>query len=91
MSRAIENYICASEDRPHYDNEGPFLYGFGYPMRRPEVTVYQTVYKTVYENGISEDKVNELIDSRISDISDNMEFYPIPEEEVKDIIEEENS
>ena len=41
MSRAIENYICASEDRSHYNNETWYLNGFFYPMRRPEVTVIQ--------------------------------------------------
>ena len=28
MSRAIENYICASEDRPHYDNEFFIAYDY---------------------------------------------------------------
>lgn len=36
MSRAIENYICASEDRSHYNNEF-FLYNYYYrtPMLIP--------------------------------------------------------
>lgn len=39
MSRAIERYVCASEDRPHYNNETNILYGFYYPMRTPEVII----------------------------------------------------
>ncbi len=31
MSREIENYVCASEDRPHYNNETEYLQGFYYP------------------------------------------------------------
>ncbi len=85
MSRAIENYICASEDRPHYNNETWGLYGFYYPMRSPQVTIIQNLYT----NGITEEKVNELIDARVSDISDAIEFYPIPDETVEDIIEKE--
>ncbi len=41
MSRAIEDYICASEDRSHYNNEVWYLNGFFYPYRRPEINVYQ--------------------------------------------------
>ena len=55
MPRAIEDYICASEDRPHYNNETLDLYGFYYPMRRPHVTTINIINKTeIIEQGVSE-------------------------------------
>lgn len=35
MSRAIENYICASEDRPHYDTEFLITYDYWSPPVTP--------------------------------------------------------
>lgn len=66
MSRAIENYICASEDRPHYNNESWDLYGFYYPVRHPEVTIIQQVYK---EEKVPDKRLNELIDARIPQLT----------------------
>ena len=49
MPRAIEDYICASEDRSHYNNEGYYPWGFQTPMRTPEVTVINQITKIVKE------------------------------------------
>lgn len=69
MPRAIEDYICASEDRPHYNNETLDLYGFYYPMRRPHVTTINIINKTeIIEQGVSEEQINELIDARIPQV-----------------------
>ncbi len=66
MSRAIENYICASEDRPHYNNETWELYGFWYPMRSPKVITINNITKI--EQTISQDQINEMIDARIPEV-----------------------
>ena len=95
MSRAIENYICASEDRPHYNNETNFLYGFRYPMVSPRVTIIQEVTETkVIKEDVPEEKLNELIDARIpklkSDvISEIGEITaPVTTEAVDEVVDE---
>lgn len=45
MPRAMEDYICASEDRSHYNNETYCPYGFQTPMLEPCVTVVQEIHK----------------------------------------------
>ena len=62
MPRAIEDYICASEDRSHYNNETDYLYGFQYPMRAPHVIVIQDVHKTqIIEREVPDERLNDLI------------------------------
>ena len=41
MSQTMEDYVCASEDRWHYDNEsyGRGRHGFETPMVAPIVTI----------------------------------------------------
>ena len=69
MSRAIENYICASEDRSHYNNETDNLYGFHYPMRSPEVTIIQQVIKT---ETVSDERLLELINERLPELKETV-------------------
>jgi cell division ATPase FtsA len=71
MSRAIEDYVCASEDRPHYNNETWELWGFQYPMRSPKVINIREVIETkVIKEEVPEEKLNELIDARIPHITE---------------------
>jgi cell division ATPase FtsA len=71
MSRAIEDYVCASEDRPHYNNETWELWGFQYPMKSPKVINIKEVIETkVIKEEVPEEKLNELIDARIPHITE---------------------
>ena len=66
MSRAMEDWVCASEDRWHYDNDTWYPYGFQTPMVSPEVTIINQIVKTeIIEQKISEEELNELIEARI--------------------------
>lgn len=70
MSRAIENYICASEDRWHYNNETRYPYGFQTPMRTPEVTIINQIVKTeIIKQEISEEELARLIETCIPQIT----------------------
>ena len=71
MPRAIEDYICASEDRSHYNNEGYYPWGFQTPMRTPEVTVINQITKIVKEK-ISEEELTEIINARIPQITERV-------------------
>lgn len=75
MSRAIEHYICASEDRSHYNNETYRLRGFLYPAREPHITIIQEVYK---EEKVSDERLNELIDARIPGLTETVVNEVIP-------------
>lgn len=68
MPRAIEDYICASEDRSHYDNETYGLWGFEYPMRSPRVITFVNETKIIKEK-VSEEEINQLIDARIQGLT----------------------
>lgn len=46
MSRAIEDYVCASEDRPHYNNETWELWRFQCFMRPPKIINITEVTET---------------------------------------------
>ena len=71
MSRAIEDYVCASEDRSHYNNETCELWGFYYPMRSPHViTINEVVEQTVIKEEVPIEKLNELIDARIPELTE---------------------
>jgi len=73
MSRAIERYVCASEDRPHYNNETNILYGFCYPMRAPEVTIIQEIHETkIVEREVPDERLNDLIDARIPGLKETV-------------------
>lgn len=74
MPRAIEDYICASEDRSHYNNETWELLGFHYPMRTPHVI---NIINKV-EQKISQEELNELIDARIPHITETVVNEVIP-------------
>ena len=71
MPRAIEDYVCASEDRWHYDNETWDLWGFEYPMRSPKVVtiVNQT---TIIKEKVSQEEINQLIDARIPHLTETV-------------------
>lgn len=71
MPRAIEDYVCASEDRSHYNNEGYYPWGFQTPMRTPEVTVINQITKVVKEK-ISEEELTEIINARIPQITERV-------------------
>lgn len=73
MSRAIEDYVCASEDRSHYNNETGELWGFYYPMRSPHViTINEITETTIVKEEVPIDKLNELIDARIPQITETV-------------------
>lgn len=71
MPRAIEDYVCASEDRSHYNNEGYYPWGFQTPMRTPEVTIINQITKVVKEK-ISEEELTEIINARIPQITERV-------------------
>lgn len=68
MPRGMENYICASEDFSHYDNETDLIYGFRYPTVAPEVTIIQNIS----QSEISEEKLKELIQAHIPEIKETI-------------------
>lgn len=73
MSRAIEDYVCASEDRSHYNNETDFLMGFRYPTQSPRVTIIQENHITeVIKEEIPDERLNELIDARIPQVTETV-------------------
>ena len=47
MSRAIEKYVCSSEDRVHYNTDNIFLHGFHYGMRAPHIMTIKIVNKVI--------------------------------------------
>lgn len=75
MSRAIERYVCASEDRSHYNNETWCLRGFHYPLE-PHVTVIEVVNKTEVVEVVPEEKMREMVDAMVpgiqADIRDDL-------------------
>lgn len=70
MSRAMERYICASEDRPHYNNEADYFMGYRYPAPPPHVVTF--VQEKIIREEISEDRLNEIIDARIPQIKETV-------------------
>lgn len=70
MSRARERYICASEDRPHYNNEADYFMGYRCPAPPPNVVTF--VQEKIIKEEISVDKLNELIDARIPQITETV-------------------
>ena len=70
MSRARERYICASEDRPHYNNEADYFMGYRCPAPPPNVVTF--VQEKKIKEEISEDKLNELIDARIPQLKEDV-------------------
>ena len=70
MSRARERYICASEDRPHYNNEADYFMGYRCPAPPPNVVTF--VQEKIIKEEISEDKLNELIDARIPQLKEDV-------------------
>ena len=98
MSRAIERYVCASEDRSHYNNETDYLYGFRYPMRSPKVINISLINQTIREE-LPIEKINEQISELVSqqmpsltetvvtELGDLLN-QPVTTEEVDDAIDE---
>lgn len=70
MSRARERYICASEDRPHYNTEDDYFMEYRYPGPPPNVVTF--VQEKIIKEEISEEKLNELIEARISQLKDDI-------------------
>lgn len=70
MSRARERYICASEDRPHYNNEADYFMGYRCPAPPPNVVTF--VQEKIIKEEVSEDKLNELIDARIPQLKEDV-------------------
>ena len=70
MSRARERYICASEDRPHYNNEVDYCTPYRYPGPPPHVVTF--IQESIIREEISEDRLNEIIDARIPQITETV-------------------
>lgn len=69
MWREMENYICNSEDRPHYDTDRFYPWHCA-PMRTPEVTVINQIVETkIIKETISEEELTEIIDARLPQIT----------------------
>ena len=87
MSRAIEDYICASEDRSHYNNERFGSYGYWnfYPIiptyyspqpcrdyPNPNPQPSPSTNITIIKQTISKQEINEIIDETIPRIADSI-------------------
>ena len=72
MSRAIENYVCASEDRSHYDTCAWDLQGFRYPSLAPQVTYIEVINKTEIVDTVLEEKIKKMVDTVVSKIQTDM-------------------
>jgi len=92
MSRAIENYVCASEDRPHYNTDDPMgIYGFYYGIGSPYI---QSVHVS-YNITPTEEQLRSLVEEKVPEIRDQVldevgeVIVPsISEEEIDEIIDE---
>ena len=79
MPRALEDYICASEDRSHYNNETWDLYGFYYPWVEPHYTTINIINKTeIIEQKISDEELDVEITARIPQIADEVGDIIVP-------------
>lgn len=85
MSRAIEDYICASEDRSHYNNEIYSSYAYWglysitpayYPIQsyycNPQPTPPSPPNVTIIKQVISKEEINEIIDGTIPRIAESI-------------------
>lgn len=68
MPRAIEDYVCASEDRSHYNNETYYPYGFQTPMLEPRVTIIQEVHKLE----ISDEQLSRVLEAQMPKVTDTI-------------------
>lgn len=88
MSRAIEDYICASEDRSHYNNErfGSYSCWGLYPVtpiyyspmwsyrdyHNPNPQPAPPTNVTIIKQTISKQEINEIIDETIPRIAESI-------------------
>ena len=73
MSRQIEDYLCASEDRTHYNWDGPCLRGFHtHGMVAPHVINYNIINKTEVVEVVPEEKIKEMVDALVPNIQENI-------------------
>lgn len=68
MPRAMEDYICASEDRSHYNNETYYPYGFQTPMLEPRVTIIQEIHKVE----ISDEQLSKVLADRMPEVKETI-------------------
>ena len=66
------DWICNSEDRPHYDYDGLYPIGFFYPMRTPEVTTINVINKTEVIVQATEEQVREVMDSYAPELKEDI-------------------
>ena len=66
MSRGMEHYVCASEDRDHYNN----IYEYDcyyYPPRPPKSNIIVSPIVNV-ESKVSSEELRQLINERLADM-----------------------
>lgn len=94
MSRAIEQYVCASEDRSHYNTDrnidDSFLYHMYIQALHPPVIQYIQPIKSENEKQINEildEKSPELVETIINEIGEIV-VPTLTDEEIDEIIDE---
>lgn len=92
MSRAIEDYVCASEDRSHYDtddliNRYGFYYGIGSPYIQSVHVSYNITPTEEQLRSLVEKKVPEIRDQVLDEVGEVI-VPSISEEEINEIIDE---
>lgn len=73
------DYICNSEDRPHYDRDDKFLRGFHYPMLAPHVTHIEIVNKTEVVEEVTPERIKEVVESMMPEVKDNIQTEIVTE------------
>lgn len=69
MSRAIENYVCASEDRSHYNTDDPMgIYGFYYGIGSP----YIQTLNVHYDITPTEEQLKRIVEEKIPEVRDQI-------------------
>lgn len=94
MSRAIEHYVCASEDRSHYNTDrnidDNILYHMYIQAMRPPIVHYVRPTKeesTQQINEIINEKSTEWVENIINEIGD-ITIPVLTDEEIDEIIDE---
>ena len=73
MSRMIEDYVCASEDRVHYNLDDECLRGFHRQgMIAPHVITYNITNKTEIIETVSDDKIKEVVETMIPGLKEDI-------------------
>ena len=66
MSRGMEHYVCASEDRDHYNNTYEYDCYY-YPPRPPKPNIIVSPIVNV-ESKVSSEELRQLINERLADM-----------------------